>query len=69
MVELVEVKVREVGNALGVILPGKTVKEENLKSGQKVMMCIFKPKKIDPADLLGWAKGALPFEREHGEHD
>ncbi|MFH1257902.1 MAG: hypothetical protein ABIG96_00655 [Candidatus Micrarchaeota archaeon] len=64
--ETVEVKVRPVGNALGLILPGKLVREEKIRSGESVMLTVFKRRKVSIDSLLGLAKGAKPFQREHG---
>jgi len=67
--ELVEVKLRPVGNALGLILPSKLVKNEHLKSGETVKIALLKKRKIDLSKLFGIARGAPPFEREHGHRD
>ncbi|MFH1199460.1 MAG: hypothetical protein V1708_00165 [Candidatus Micrarchaeota archaeon] len=63
--EAVEVKVRPVGNALGVIFPGRLVKQAGLKRGQKVFVSVFRRKKVDIDSLFGITKGASGFERDH----
>ncbi len=65
--ETVEVKVRPVGNALGVILPGRVVKEGHLASGDTVMLNVFKKRKVDLNSIFGIAKGASSFERGHND--
>lgn len=66
---MIEVKLRPVGNALGVILPSSLVKKEKLKSGEVIKLSIIKPKKVRIEDLLGLTKGAGPFERERDHRD
>lgn len=66
MSELVEVKVRPVGNALGFILPSRLVKSEKLRSGETVKISIVK-QKAGVASLFGLTRGASLFEREHDE--
>lgn len=63
--EAVEVKVRPVGNALGVIFPSRLVRGAKLRRGQKVFVSVFKRKKVDVDSLLGIARGASSFERDH----
>ncbi|MFA4907504.1 MAG: hypothetical protein WC602_04490 [archaeon] len=66
MVEAVEVKVRQVGNALGVILPSRIIREEKIRAGESIKVAIFVPHKADITKLFGMTKGAKPFVREHG---
>lgn len=67
--ETVEVKLRPVGNALGLILPSKLVKKEKLKNGEIVKLNIIKERKLRIEDLMGIAKGAGPFERDRDDHE
>ncbi len=67
--EMVEVKVRQVGNALGVILPGALVKSEKLKKGDSIKLSVLRERKIDARSLLGLTRGASPFVREHDHRD
>ena len=66
MVEAVEVKVRHVGNALGVILPSRIINDEKIRVGESVMVSVIKKSNGSLRDLLGIARGAKSFKREHG---
>ncbi len=65
MAEIVEVKLRPVGNALGVILPGRMIKEEKLKSGETIFVSVLRKRKASVKELRGLTKGASSFERDH----
>lgn len=67
LAEMIEVKLRPVGNALGLILPGKMVKKDKLQAGQTVLISVFPPKKVNWDRLLGLTKGASTFERDRTE--
>ncbi len=69
MGELVEVKIRSVGNALGVILPKRVIEAEGLKKGETVSLSLFKKRKVDIRSLLGLTKGAGDFVRERDHRD
>lgn len=62
---MVEVTLRHVGNAVGVIIPKRVLEAENLHVGETVHMGVAKKRKIDVKSLLGFAKGASSFERDH----
>ena len=63
--EMIDAKLRQVGNAVGVILPKSVLEQENLHVGETVSIGVSKKRKIDVRKLLGLAKGAAPFERDH----
>ena len=67
MSELIEVKVRPVGNALGVILPGQIIREDKIKAGETIFLSVLKKPKIKINEVFRSIKGAKPFEREHND--
>lgn len=69
MPEAVDVKVIQVGNALGLLLPARVVKAEKIRKGQTVTLSVWKKKKLNLESLLGKYKGTQPFVRDHGPHD
>ncbi len=62
---MVEVELKEWGNSVGVILPSKSLKEFDLKKGDKIEIDIVKKKRVDG---FGIAKGSKPFEEEQDPH-
>lgn len=62
---MVEVELKEWGNSVGVILPSETLKELDLKKGDKIEIDIVKKKRVDG---FGTAKGLKPFEEEDESH-
>ena len=64
MGSVVEVKVVQVGNSLGVIFPKWLIKERKLKKGQGVSVNVFPGMGGGIDSLLGIARGAKPFVRE-----
>ncbi len=69
MGEFVEVKIRSVGNALGVILPKRVIEAEGLKKGETVSLGVFKKHKANIDALLGLTRGAGGFVRERDHRD
>ena len=69
MSSVVDVKLRPVGNALGFILPSEIVRQERLRKGETVTVSIMPAGNFDYRSLLGIAKGAKPFTRQHGGRD
>ena len=67
MGEVVEVKIRSVGNALGVILPKRVIEAEGLRKGETVSLSLFKKRKVNLDALFGLTKGkgGLVRERDH----
>ena len=66
---VIEVKLRQVGNALGFILPKRVLTAERLRKGQRVFVRISRTRDYDLTSVLGMAKGAGPFVREHDHRD
>lgn len=64
MGSVVEVRVVQVGNSLGVIFPRWLVREKNLKKGRRVSVSVLTAKPQGIKSLLGMARGAKPFVRE-----
>ena len=58
---MAEVKVKEWGNSLGLIIPREIVKHVDLHKGEIIKIDIIKSKKIDG---FGMFKGAPSFKRE-----
>ena len=69
MAETFEVKVRNVGTSLGVLIPKEVVEEMKIKKGQKVRIGILKEDPKTISKYLGIDKGAKPFKRIHGHRD
>jgi len=69
MAETFEVKVRNVGTSLGVLIPKEVVEEMKIKKGQKVRIGILKEDPKTISRYLGIDKGAKPFKRSHGHRD
>ncbi|HLD75560.1 MAG TPA: hypothetical protein VI874_00955 [Candidatus Norongarragalinales archaeon] len=69
MGKMLEVKLRPVGNAVGLILPASVIKEEKLHIGETIGISVFKRKKVNWKKLLGLAKGASAFERDRTERE
>lgn len=67
--ELVKVKLRQIGNSVGFILPQRIVRERKLKKGDEVEVEVIKREKLSFEDLFGIAKGTRPFVREHDHRD
>lgn len=61
----VEVKIRPIGNARGVILPAQALDEERVHEGETVLVTVSKKRKFHLRDLQGIYKGTTPFERDH----
>ena len=45
--KMLEVKLRPVGNAVGLILPASVIKEEKLHIGETIGISVFKRKKVN----------------------
>lgn len=70
MVAMVEVKLRQIGNAAGFILPKSIMDGEQLKLGESIFISILKKRKRHEIEkMIGIAKGLPPFVREHGGRD
>ncbi len=62
---MVEVELKEWGNSIGVILPVESLKELDLKKGDKIEIDIIKKKRING---FGISRGKEPFEEEIESH-
>ena len=69
MGETFEVKVRNVGTSLGVLIPKEVVEEMKIKKGQKVRIGILKEDPKTISKYLGIAEGAKSFKRQHRHRD
>ena len=70
MPETFEAKVRNVGTSLGILIPKEVVAKEKIRMGEMVDVSLLRwrsKKEVEEAvfRLLGSAKGAKPFRREH----
>lgn len=66
MAELFKVKVRKVGDSLGLLIPKEVAIREDIKEGEEVDVSVLKRRKLEALlkKLRGSAKGAGPFERD-----
>ncbi|HIG93110.1 TPA: AbrB/MazE/SpoVT family DNA-binding domain-containing protein [Candidatus Woesearchaeota archaeon] len=62
---MVEVKLKEWGNSIGVILPSETLKDLRLHKGDKIEISIVTKKRIDG---FGICAGAKPFKEDEEFH-
>lgn len=69
MVEIFKAKVRNVGTSLGILLPGKIVREEKIREGEKIEVSILKKNLKLIEESFGIARGASKFKREHIERE
>lgn len=71
MSDIVETRIKKIGNSLWALIPRDTVRSKKLKEGQKIRISIIAPdrqKAIEEA--FGMFKGAKPFKREdHGDRE
>ena len=63
--EFIDVKVRKVGNSLGIILPRNVVEMEGIHNGETVRIAVLKKRTHNFEELLGLTAGAPSFERDH----
>lgn len=64
---LAEIKIKQWGNSLGMVIPKEVVKREELLEGDMVKVEIVKEKRIDAFGVL---KGAPHFSKEdEGDSD
>lgn len=66
MAEMFKVKVRKVGDSLGILIPKDIADTESIKEGEEVEVSVLKRKKLEALlkKVMGSAKGAGPFERD-----
>ncbi len=62
--ELLEGKVRPIGNSLCVILPAKAVKEDEIESGDTIRFSILKPKRHNLSEIIGKFPKLKGFDRD-----
>jgi hypothetical protein len=67
--ETFNVKVRNVGTSLGVLIPKDIVKEARIKKGQNITISILEKNPETIKKFFGIDKGAKPFERDHIERE
>ncbi len=68
MGEVIDVKVRRIGTSLGVILPNRVVREEELEEGRTIEIVILKKNHALIEKMFGIAKNAkIPFKRDREE--
>ena len=60
-----EVRVRRVGHSLAILLPARTVRESNLRAGQRVLVSL-EPKVPEPLGLLKDLRGVPLGRRQEG---
>jgi len=63
---MAEVKVKEWGNSLGIIIPKEIVRHVGLNKGETIKVDIIKEKRIDG---FGMFKGVGSFKREKDERE
>ena len=63
---MAEVKVKQWGNSLGLIIPNDIAKTEEIDKGDTIKVDILKEKRID---AFGMFKGIPSFKREKYEHE
>jgi antitoxin component of MazEF toxin-antitoxin module len=66
MGELVKVKVRRIGDSLGVLIPKKLIDENKIKEGEEIEISVLKQRKRLIKEALGMFKDGpyVSFERE-----
>ena len=74
MPEMFKAKVRPVGTSVGIIIPRKIMVQEKIKPGEEVEVALIKPRSPEEIEreirkIMGIAKGAKPFKREHKDHE
>ena len=63
----INTKTRKWGNSIGVIIPNKTIKEQQIKEGQEIIMTITSRKKITVGDIFRMVKEhPLPKTKDKG---
>lgn len=68
MDEIFKTKVRKIGTSFGVLIPKRMIKENRIKLGEEVELALLKKQKAEAIErLIGIAKGAGPFIREHAD--
>ena len=63
---MAELKVKQWGNSLGVLIPREIVKDEELHEGEMIKVEIVKNKRVDG---FGIFKGLASFKREKDKRD
>lgn len=68
MGEIFKTKVRKIGTSFGVLIPKHMIKKNRIKLGEEIELALLKKQKAEAiARLIGIAKGAGPFIREHAD--
>lgn len=62
---MTEAKIKQWGNSLGLIIPKRITKMEELNAGDVVKVEIYKEKRVD---AFGMFKGIPKFKEEKEEH-
>ncbi len=62
---MTEVKVKQWGNSLGLIIPSEIVKQEELGEGDIIKIEVYKAKRVD---AFGMFKGGPKYIEEDDEH-
>ncbi len=61
--QLMEAKVRPVGNSLGFILPAKVVKAAKIRNGQLIHYALLEPKQLSLDGIVGKYPELKGFDR------
>jgi antitoxin component of MazEF toxin-antitoxin module len=68
MDEVFKTKVRKIGTSFGVLIPKRMIKKNRIKLGEEIEIAVLKKQKVEAIEkLIGIAKGASPFIREHDD--
>ncbi|MFH1391731.1 MAG: hypothetical protein ABIH20_05455 [Candidatus Diapherotrites archaeon] len=62
-----EVKIRQVGTSLGVLIPKEVIQEGKIKKNETVKIAIIKKDLVAIDRAFGSAKNAKPFKRDHND--
>ena len=63
---MAEVKVKQWGNSIGVIIPNEVALHDGIEKGDTIKIDIMKEKKLDGFGLF---KGLPKFTRDHDDHE
>jgi len=65
MSDIVETRIKKIGNSLWALIPKDTVRSKKLKEGQEIKISILAPDRRKAIEeSFGMFKGAKPFKRE-----
>ncbi|MCL5419862.1 MAG: hypothetical protein M1354_03215 [Candidatus Marsarchaeota archaeon] len=68
MDEIFKTKIRKIGTSFGILIPRHIIKENKIKLGEEVEFALLKKQKVEAIErLIGIAKSAGPFVREHAD--